>query len=63
MRKHGHVLTPGRYVGAEDAEDDGVPFATRFAALTATLEDQFNESDRLTALIRKKLAMVVPDAD
>jgi len=63
VRKHGHVLTPGRYVGAEDAEDDGVPFATRFAALTATLEDQFNESDRLTALIRKKLAMVVPDAD
>lgn len=63
VRKHGHVLTPGRYVGAEDAEDDGVPFAERFAALTATLEDQFNESDRLTALIRTKLAMVVPDAD
>ena len=63
VRKHGHVLTPGRYVGAEDAEDDGVPFAERFAALTATLEDQFNESDRLTALIREKLAMVVPDAD
>lgn len=58
VRKHGHVLTPGRYVGAEEAEDDGVPFATRFAALTATLEDQFNESDRLTALIREKLAMV-----
>jgi type I restriction enzyme M protein len=32
------------------------------AALTATLEDQFNEGDRLTALIREKLAMVVPDA-
>lgn len=58
VRKHGHVLTPGRYVGAEDVEDDGVPFAERFAALTATLEDQFNESDRLTALIREKLAMV-----
>lgn len=63
VRKHGHVLTPGRYVGAEDAEDDGVPFAERFSALTATLEDQFNESDRLTALIREKLAMVVSDAD
>ena len=63
VRKHGHVLTPGRYVGAEDAEDDGVPFAERFAALTATLENQFNESERLTALIREKLAMVVSDAD
>ena len=63
VRKHGHVLTPGRYVGAEDAEDDGVPFAERFAALTATLENQFNESEGLTALIREKLAMVVSDAD
>lgn len=63
IRKHGHVLTPGRYVGTEAQEDDGVPFSERFAALRATLDDQFNESDRLTALIREKLAMVVPDAD
>jgi type I restriction enzyme M protein len=63
VRKHSHVLTPGRYVGAEDAKDDGVPFAERFAALNATLEDQFSESDRLTELIRQQLAMVVPDAD
>jgi len=63
VRKHGHVLTPGRYVGAEDAVDDGVPFAERFATLQATLEEQFNESDRLTALIREKLAMVVLDGN
>jgi type I restriction enzyme M protein len=61
VRKHGFVLTPGRYVGAEDVEDDGVPFAERFAALTATLEDQFTESDRLNALIRNRLAMVRTD--
>src|SRR5690606_15102989 len=56
VAKHGYVLTPGRYVGAEDVEDDGVPFVERFAALQATLEEQFEEGDRLTAVIRQKLA-------
>jgi type I restriction enzyme M protein len=55
---HGYVLTPGRYVGAEEVEDDGIAFPTRFAALQATLDAQFKESDRLTALIREKLAQV-----
>jgi type I restriction enzyme M protein len=55
---HGYVLTPGRYVGAEEVEDDGVAFPERFAALQATLAAQFDESDRLTALIREKLAQV-----
>ena len=63
IKANGYVLTPGRYVVAEDAEDDGVPFSERFAALTATLEEQFNESDRLAALIREKLAMVVSDGN
>ena len=35
IRKHGHVLTPGRYVGAEPQEDDGVPFEEKMAQLTA----------------------------
>jgi type I restriction enzyme M protein len=56
---HGYVLTPGRYVGAEEVKDDGIAFPERFAALQATLDAQFKESDRLTALIREKLAQVV----
>ena len=44
IRKHGFVLTPGRYVGAEDAEDDGVGFAERFGALRAQLQDQLSAS-------------------
>ena len=46
------MLTPGRYVGAADADDDDVPFVERFAALRATLEEEFAEDDRLTATIR-----------
>lgn len=56
---HGYVLTPGRYVGAEDVEEDGTPFPERFAALQATLEEQFAESARLTEVIRQRLAGVV----
>ncbi len=60
VRGHAHVLTPGRYVGAADVEDDGVPFEERFAALTAKLEDQFAESARLEAVIRANLGRVTP---
>jgi type I restriction enzyme M protein len=64
IAKHGYVLTPGRYVGAEAQEDDGATFPERFAELRAKLEEQFEESDRLTALIREKLALVeMPDGD
>src|SRR6267142_1573853 len=41
IRKHGHVLTPGRYVGAEAVEDDAEPFEQKFARLTTQLEAQF----------------------
>jgi type I restriction enzyme M protein len=58
IRKHGHVLTPGRYVGAEAAQDDGEPFAEKFARLRAELETQFAESARLEAEIRKNLEML-----
>ena len=48
---HGFVLTPGRYVGAAEVEEDDVPFTERFAALQKTLEGQFAEADKLTAAI------------
>jgi type I restriction enzyme M protein len=51
MRKHGHVLTPGRYVGAETAEDDGIPFEGKTAELTATLREQMDEAASLDAAI------------
>ncbi|MDE8345817.1 MAG: class I SAM-dependent DNA methyltransferase [Acidocella sp.] len=60
IRAHGHVLTPGRYVGAADIEDDGIPFAERFDQLTKTLEEQFAEADMLTAKIRTMLKTVKP---
>jgi type I restriction enzyme M protein len=58
---HGYVLTPGRYVGAEEAEEDATPFVERFATLQATLEGQFAESERLTGVIRDRLAGVMLD--
>lgn len=58
IRRQRHVLTPGRFVGAADVEEDSVPFAERFAALQAKLEEQFSEAERLTATIREKLAAV-----
>lgn len=58
IRSHGHVLTPGRYVGAEAAEEDETPFAERFAALQKQLEAQFAEAEELTATIRARLAGV-----
>src|SRR5205809_3435461 len=51
IRKHGHVLTPGRYVGAEAAEDDGEPFDEKMKRLTATLRQQQEEAANLDAAI------------
>ena len=55
VRKHGHMLTPGRYVGAEAKEDDGEPFEEKMKRLTATLEEQFSEGQRLEDAIRENL--------
>ena len=49
------MLTPGRFVGAEDELDDGVPFEEKFSELKKTLAEQFIESDRLQSLIKVKL--------
>ncbi|MHC9061193.1 class I SAM-dependent DNA methyltransferase [Nitrospira sp. CMX1] len=55
IRKHGHVLTPGRYVGAEAVEDDGEPFDEKMKRLTATLREQQKESAKLDAAIAENL--------
>ena len=55
IREHGHVLTPGRYVGAPEAEEDEEPFEDKMARLTAELSEQFAESRRLEDEIRKNL--------
>jgi len=52
---HGHVLTPGRYVGAEEVEDDGEPFDEKMTRLVAELNGQFAESARLEKAIRANL--------
>ena len=56
IRQHGHVLTPGRYVGAEEAEDDGEPFEGKMKRLVATLSQQFKESSTVERRIRATLA-------
>ena len=55
IRKHGHVLTPGRYVGAEAQEDDGEPFDEKMLRLTATLREQHTEAAKLDAAITANL--------
>lgn len=52
---HGHVLTPGRYVGAEEVEDDGEPFEEKMPRLIAELNIQFAESARLEQAIKANL--------
>jgi type I restriction enzyme M protein len=52
---HGYVLTPGRYVGAEEIEEDSEPFEEKMARLVAELNEQFAESEKLERTIRKNL--------
>ena len=55
IAKHGHVLTPGRYVGAEDIEEDAEPFAEKYPRLVAEVEECFAAGERLMAVVRQKL--------
>ena len=55
IEKHGFVLTPGRYVGTEEQEDDGELFTEKYPRLLAELEEYFSEGDRLTATVRERL--------
>src|SRR5690625_2283557 len=56
IRKNDFVLTPGRYVGAPEAEDDGIPFSEKMEQLTTRLKTQFEESEALEAKIKENLA-------
>ncbi len=53
---HGFILTPGRYVGAEEIEEDGEAFPKKMKRLTSKLEEQFAESAILEKSIRKSLS-------
>jgi len=55
IRRHGHVLTPGRYVGAAPQEDDGEPFEEKMKRLVAQLREQQAEAAKLDAAIDKNL--------
>lgn len=55
IAEHGHVLTPGRYVGAEEVGDDDETFAEKMQKLTETLGEQMAKGAELDALIRQKL--------
>ena len=55
IRKHGHVLTPGRYVGAEPQEEDSEPFEQKMKRLTAALRQQQEEATKLDAAITTNL--------
>ncbi|MBD3672771.1 MAG: SAM-dependent DNA methyltransferase [Planctomycetaceae bacterium] len=55
IKSHGYVLTPGRYVGAEELEEDDEPFNEKMERLTKTLDEQFEESSKLETAIRSCL--------
>ena len=59
--RHGHLVTPGRYVGAVAAEVDDIPFEEQFVELKETLAEQFAEAQVLSALIQTKLEEVESD--
>jgi type I restriction enzyme M protein len=58
IEKHGFVLTPGRYVGIPDEEDDGIPFEEKMNDLTATLARQIEKEKELDEQLKEQLAKV-----
>ena len=55
IKANDYVLTPGRYVGAADIEDDGIPFEVKMRELSQTLYSQMNQAEELDKAIRKNL--------
>lgn len=58
IAKQDYILTPGRYVGIEEQEDDGEPFEEKMARLTGELSELFAQSHTLKEEIRKKLGAI-----
>lgn len=58
IAKQDYILTPGRYVGIEEKEEDGEPFEEKMARLTSELSDMFEKSHELEAEIRRKLGAI-----
>ncbi len=58
IRKHNYVLTPGRYVGIEEQEDDGIPFEEKMAGFLGELKEQMAEEKRLDKEIVKQLSNI-----
>lgn len=58
IRDADYALTPGRYVGAAEVEDDGEPIAEKIARLKKELFEQFEESERLATVVREQLRSV-----
>jgi type I restriction enzyme M protein len=55
IRTNNYVLTPGRYVGAEEIEDDGIPFDEKMNTLTIQLSEQLAKENELLSTIRQRL--------
>jgi type I restriction enzyme M protein len=55
IQKHGHILTPGRYVGTAEVEEDDEAFDDKMKRLTGELSEQFKQSDKLETEIKKNL--------
>jgi type I restriction enzyme M protein len=58
ITQHGYVLVPGRYVGAEEAEDEGEPFEEKMQRLVAELQEQLGESAKLETTITANLRSI-----
>jgi len=58
IAKHDYILTPGRYVGFKDPEDDGIPFEEKMSELTKELDELFKKSNELEKDIRKSLGEI-----
>lgn len=58
IKEHDYVLTPGRYVGSEEVEEDDEAFADKMERLTAELHEQFAKSHELEAKIKENLAKI-----